>query len=186
MEVDDLPRPSRKRRRRKRPLKVDASSAAKKPWVSSDWTAWLLPPKMALLWEGSVRPPKPSTRQPTVEGSMGEGSTPPPKMEPTKEEAEQKVFAKEFGATRPRLLPEAYELLEEDPDAISTPVDPQPTNEELMDKAKASDENSLITNSPEFCSHRNEKLDLEAKRPASPSSEAWRPAWRFLSSNNQT
>ena len=39
-----------------------------------------------------TRLPKPSTRQPKVEGSsMEEESTPPPLMEPTTEEAEQKV-----------------------------------------------------------------------------------------------
>ena len=40
------------------------------------------------------------------------------------------------------MLPEAYELLEEDPEADSTPgrVDPQPTNEELVDKVKTYDE----------------------------------------------
>ena len=65
------------------------------------------------------------------------------------------------------MLPEAYELLEEDPEADSTPgrLEPQPTNEELVDKAKASDEVSLIKNSAEFCSYRDQKLDLEAKSP---------------------
>ena len=45
---------------------------------------------------------------------------------------------------------------------MSTPgrLDPQPTNEELVDKAKAS-----IKNSPEFCNLRTQKLDLEAKSP---------------------
>ena len=103
-----------------------------------------------------------------VEGSsMEEESTLPPSMEPTTEEAEQKVRQGVWGDTTTTVLPEAYELLEEDPDAVSTPgrLDPQPTNEELVDKAKASDEVSIIKNSPEFCNLRTQKLDLEAKSP---------------------
>ena len=120
----------------------------------------------ALLWKSG--PPKPSTRQPTVEGSpIGEESTPPPQMEPTTEEAEQKVRQGVWGDTTTTVLPEAYELLEEEPMADSTPgrLDPQPTNEELVDRVKASDEATLIENSPEFCSRRSQKLDLETKSP---------------------
>ena len=88
-------------------------------------------------------------------------------MEPTTEEAEQKVRQGIWGDTTTTVLPEADELLEEEPMADSTlgRLDPQPTNEELVDKAKASDEVTLIENSPEFCSHRSQKLDLEAKSP---------------------
>ena len=98
---------------------------------------------------------------------MEEESTPPPKMEPTAEEAKKKVRQGVWGDTTATVLPEAYELLEEDPEADSTPgrLDPHPTNEELVDKAKASDEVSLIKNSVEFCSYRGQKLDLEAKSP---------------------
>ena len=120
------------------------------------------------MGEGSARLPKPSTRQPKVEGSsLEEESTPPPQMEPTTEEAVEKVRQGVSGDTTTTVLPEAYELLEEDPDAVSTPgrSDPQPTNEELVDKAKASDEVSLIKNSPEFCNLRTQKLDLEANSP---------------------
>ena len=104
------------------------------------------------MGEGSTRLPKPSTRQPKVEGSsMEEESTLPPSMEPTTEEAEQ-VRQGVWGDTTTTVLPEAYELLEEDPDAV-------------VDKAKASDEVSIIKNSPEFCNLRTQKLDLEAKSP---------------------
>ena len=95
------------------------------------------------MGEGSTRRPKPSTRQPKVEGSsLEEESTPPPGMEPTTQEAEEKVRQGVWGDTTTTVLPEAYELLEEDPEADSTPgrVDPQPTNEELVDKVKAYDE----------------------------------------------
>ena len=53
------------------------------------------------------------------------------------------------GDTTTTVLPEAYELLEEDPEADSTSgrLDPQPTNEELVDKVKASDEVYLIKRS---------------------------------------
>ena len=128
----------------------------------------LAPAQGSSMGEGSTRLPKPSTRQPKVEGSsLEEESTSPPSMEPTTEEAEQKVRQGVWGDTTTTVLPEAYELLEEDPDAVSTPgrLDPQPTNEDLVDKAKASDEVSLIKNSPEFCNLRTQKLDLEAKSP---------------------
>ena len=61
----------------------------------------------------------------------------------------------------------AYELLEEDPEADSTSgrLDPQPTNEELVDKVKASDEVYLIKRSKEYRHYREGKLDLEATSP---------------------
>ena len=68
------------------------------------------------MGEGSTRRPKPSTRQPKVEGSsLEEESTPPPPMEPTTEEAEIKVRQGVWGDTTTTLLPDAFELLEEDP-----------------------------------------------------------------------
>ena len=74
------------------------------------------------MGEGSAKLPKPSTRQPKVEGSsLEEESTPPPPMEPTTEEAEQKVRQGVWGDTTTTVLPEAYELLEEDLEADSTP-----------------------------------------------------------------
>ena len=61
-------------------------------------------------------------------------------MEPTTEEAEEKVRQGVWGDTTTTLLPDAFELLEKDPLADSTPgrLDSQPTNEELVDKAKES------------------------------------------------
>ena len=111
-------------------MEVDESSAAKKSSSSR-------PPKAEgpPMGEGSTRHPKPSTRQPKVEGSsLEEESTPPPPMEPTTEEAEKKVRQGVWGDTTTTLLPDAFELLEEDPEADSTPgrLDPQPTNEELL------------------------------------------------------
>ena len=71
------------------------------------------------MGEGSTRRPKPSTRQPKVEGSsLEEESTPPPPMEPTTEEAEKKVRQGVWGDTTTTLLPDALELLEEDPRRI--------------------------------------------------------------------
>ena len=184
MEVEDLPTPTpaqasetkQEIKEEDAPMEVDASSAAKKPRVSSDKDVFMegssleevssgqpgsssRPSKVegSSMGEGSTRLPKPSTRQPKVEGSsLEEESTSPPSMEPTTEEAEQKVRQGVWGDTTTTVLPEAYELLEEDPDAVSTPgrLDPQPTNEDLVDKAKASDEVSLIKNSPEFCNLR--------------------------------
>ena len=88
-------------------------------------------------------------------------------MEPQDAETEKKVRQGVRGDTTTSVLPEAYELLEEDPDATSTPSrkDPPATNEELVDMAKGSDEVSLIKNSPEFSAHRNQKLDMEARSP---------------------
>ena len=109
------------------------------------------------MGEGSTRPPKPSTRQPKAEG--------PPEESTGK--AKKKVRQGVWGDTTTTVLPKAYELLEEDPEADCIPgrLDLQPTNEELVDKAKASHEVSLIKNSVEFCSYRDQKLDLEAKSP---------------------
>ena len=110
--------------------------------------------RKAFLWERDpTRRPKPSTRQPKVEGSsLEEESTPPPGMEPTTQEAEEKVRQGVWGDTTTTVLPEAYELLEEDPEADSTPgrVDPQPTNEELVDKVKTYDEVYFIKRSKEY------------------------------------
>ena len=120
------------------------------------------------LKEGSTRRPKPSTRQPKVEGSsLEEESAPPPPMEPTTEEAEKKVCQGVWGDTTTTLLPDAFELLEEDPEADSTPgrLDPQPTNEELVDKAKESDESFAIKTSREFRQYREGKLDQESGSP---------------------
>ena len=63
-------------------------------------------------------------------------------MEPMTEEAEKKVRQGVWGDTTTTLLPDAFELLEEDSEADSTPgrLDPQPTTEELVDKAKDSGE----------------------------------------------
>ena len=111
---------------------------------------------------------------------MGEESTPPPEMEPTEKKVRQGVW----GDTTTTVLPEAYELLEEDPEADSTPgrLDPQPTNEELVDKAKASDEISLIMTSPVlFLQEREIGLRGQMAYQASSCSEAWWPTWRFLS-----
>ena len=81
------------------------------------------PSKVEGSGEGSTRLPKPSTRQPKVEGSsMEEESTPPPSMEPTTEEAEKKVRQGVWGDTTTTVLPEAYELLEEDIDRCGMPV----------------------------------------------------------------
>ena len=120
------------------------------------------------MGEGSTRRPKPSTRQPKVEGSsLEEESTPPPPMEPTTEEAEKKVRQGVWGDTTTTLLPDAFELLEEDPEADSTPgrLDPQPTNEELVDKAKDSGESFVIRKSREFRQYREGKLDQELCLP---------------------
>ena len=67
-------------------------------------------------------------------------------MEPTTRKAEQKVRQGVWGDTTTTLLPDAFELLGEDPEADSTPgrLDPQPTNEELVDKAKDSGESFVI------------------------------------------
>ena len=64
-------------------------------------------------------------------------------------------------------MPDAFELLEEDPEADSTPgrLDPQPTNEELVDKAKDSGESFVIRSSREFRQYREGKLDQEACSP---------------------
>ena len=149
------------------PMEVDESSAAKKPRVSSDADAPMegssleevssgqpssssRPPKVegSPMGEGSTRLPKPSTREGS---SLEEESTPPPPMEPTTEEAEKKVRQGVWGDMTTTLLPDAFELLEEDPEADSTPgrLDPQPTNEELVDKAKDSGESFVIRSSRE-------------------------------------
>ena len=88
-------------------------------------------------------------------------------MEPTTQEAEEKVRQGVWGDTTTTVLPEAYELLEEDPEADSTPgrLDPQPTNEELVDKVKAYDEVYFIKRSKEYRHYREGKLDLEATSP---------------------
>ena len=119
MEVEDQPAPSPARpseakqdiKEEDEPMEVDESSAAKKPRVSSKTDAPMegssveevssgqpgsssRKPKVegTPMGEGSTRRPKPSTRQPKVEGSsVEEESTPPPPMEPTTEEAEEKV-----------------------------------------------------------------------------------------------
>ena len=169
------------------PMEVDESSAAKKPRVSSDADVPMegssleevssgqpgsssRPPKAEgfPMGEGSTRRPKPSTRQPKVEGSsFEEESAPPPPMEPTTEEAEEKVRQGVWGDTTTTLLPDAFELLEEDPSADSTPgrLDPQPTNEELVDKAKESDESFTIRRSRDFLDDREGKLDQESGSP---------------------
>ena len=120
------------------------------------------------MGEGSTRRPKPSTRQPKVEGSsVEEESTPRPVMEPATEETQEKVRQGVWGETTTTVLPEAYELLEEDPMADSTPgrLDPQPTNEELVDKAKASGEVFDVRKSRESRQHREGKLEQEACSP---------------------
>ena len=88
-------------------------------------------------------------------------------MEPTTEEVEKKVRQGVWGDRTTTVLPEAYELLEEDPEAESIPgrLDPQPTNEELVDKAKASDEAFVIRASREFRHYREGKLEKEARSP---------------------
>ena len=88
-------------------------------------------------------------------------------MEPTTEEAEQKVRQGVWGDTTTTLLPDAFELLEEDPEADSTPgrLDPQPTNEELVDKAKDFGESFVIRRSREFRQYREGKLDQELGSP---------------------
>ena len=122
------------------PMEVDESSAAKKPRVSSDTDVPMedssleevssgqpgsssRPPKAegSPMGEGSTRRPKPSTRQPKVEGSsLEEESNPPPPMEPTTEEAEQKVRQGVWGDTTTTLLPDAFELLEEDSSTLGS------------------------------------------------------------------
>ena len=64
-------------------------------------------------------------------------------------------------------MPDASELLEEDPEADSTPgrLDPQPTNEELVDGAKDSGESFVIRKSREFRQYREGKLDQELCSP---------------------
>ena len=85
-------------------------------------------------------------------------------MEPTTEEAEKKVRQ---GVWATAMLPDAFELLEEDPEADSTPgrLDPQPTNEELVDKAKDSGESFVVRKSREFRQYREGKLDQELCSP---------------------
>ena len=195
MDVEDHPAPApapasetkQETKEEDTSMEVDASSAAKKPRVSSDTDAPMegssleevssgqpgsssRPSKAEgfPMGEGSTRRPKPSTRQPKVEGSsLEEESTPPPGMEPTTQEAEEKVRQGVWGDTTTTVLPEAYELLEEDPEADSTPgrVDPQPTNEELVDKVKAYDEVYFIKRSKEYRHLREGKLGLEATSP---------------------
>ena len=195
MEVEEQPTPSpapaselkQEIQEEDVPMEVDESSAAKKPRVSSDADVPMegssleevssgqpgsssMPPKTegSPMGEGSTRRPKPSTRQPKVEGSsLEEESTPPPPMEPTTEEAEKKVRQGVWGDTTTTLLPDAFELLEEDPEADSTPgrLDPQPTNEELVDKAKDSGESFVIRKSREFHQYREGKLDQELCSP---------------------
>ena len=206
MEVEDQPAPAPAQapetkqviKEEDAPMEVDASCAAKKPRVSSDTDAPMegysleevssgqpgsssKPSKVegSPMEEGSARLPKPSTRQPKVEGSsLEEESTPPPPMEPTTEEAEKKVRQGVWGDTTTTVLPEAYELLEEDPEAESTPgrLDPQPTNEELVDKAKASDEAFVIRASQEFLSFQRRKTGEGSPiaYQASSLAEAWR------------
>ena len=195
MEVEDQPTPvpapasevKQEIQEEDASVEVDESSAAKKPRVSSDADVPMegssleevssgqpgsssRPPKAegSPMGEGSTRRPKPSTRQPKVEGSsLEEESTPPPPMEPTTEEAEKKVRQGVWGDTTTTLLPDAFELLEEDPEADSTPgrLDPQPTNEELVDKAKDSSESFAIRKSREFRQYREGKLDQESCPP---------------------
>ena len=88
-------------------------------------------------------------------------------MEPTTEEAEKKVRQGVWGDTTTTLVPDAFALLEEDPEADSTPgrLDPQPTNEELVDKAKDSSESFVIRSSREFRQYREGKLDQESCSP---------------------
>ena len=186
-------------------VEVDASSAAKKPRVSSDTDAPIegssleevssgqpgsssRPSKAEgfPMGEGSTRRPKPSTRQPKVEGSsLEEESTPPPGMEPTTQEAEEKVRQGVWGDTVTTELPEAYELVEEDPEADSTSgrLDPQPTNEELADKVKASDEVYLIKRSKEYRHYREGKLASRGyfAYQAPSRAEAWWSTWWVLS-----
>ena len=136
MEVEDQPAPSPARpseakqdiKEEDEPMEVDESSAAKKPRVSSKTDAPMegssveevssgqpgsssRKPKVegTPMGEGSTRRPKPSTRQPKVEGSsVEEESTPPPPMEPTTEEAEEKVRQGVWGDTTTTLLPDAF------------------------------------------------------------------------------
>ena len=70
------------------------------------------------MGEGSTRRPQTEHKgRPKVEGSsLEEESTPPPGMEPTTQEAEEKVRQGVWGDTTTTVLPEAYELLEEDPE----------------------------------------------------------------------
>ena len=187
MDVEDQPTPAPAPASEvKQEIKVDESSVAKKPRVSSDADVPMegssleevssgqpgsssRPPKVegSPMGEGSTRRPKPSTRQPKVEGSsLEEESTPPPPMEPTTEEAEKKVRQGVWGDTTTTLVPDAFELLE-DPEADSTPgrLDPQPTNEELVDKAKDSSESLVIRSSREFRQYREGKLDQELCSP---------------------
>ena len=149
MDFEDQPAPApapasetkQENKEEDEPMEVDESSAAKKPRVSSDADVPMegssleevssgqpgsssRPPKAEgfPMGEGSTRRPKPSTRQPKVEGSsFEEESAPPPPMEPTTEEAEEKVRQGVWGDTTTTLLPDAFELLEEDPLADSTP-----------------------------------------------------------------
>ena len=179
MEVDDLPAPApapsssvkQEGKEEEVSIEADASSSAKMPRISSEKDIQM---PGSSLEEGSIEqpgsssklskaegssmgeglePPKPSTRQSTAEGSpMGEESISPPWMEPTAEETENKARQGVWGDPTTTVLPEVYEILEEDAEAISPPgrLDPQPLNEELADKAKASDENSFIENDLDF------------------------------------
>ena len=190
MEIEDQPTPApapasevkQEIKEEDAPMEVDQSSAAKKPRVSSDADVCMegssleevssgqpgsssRPPKAegSPMGEGSTRRPKPSTWQPKVEGSsLEEESTPPPPMEPTTEEAEEKVRQGVWGDTTTTLLPDAFELLEKDPEADSTPP---PTNEKLVDKAKDSSESFVIRSSREFRQYREGKLDQELSSP---------------------
>ena len=98
---------------------------------------------------------------------MGEGSAEPPKMEPQDEEAKQKVRQDLWNKSETTMLPEAYELLEEDSEAVSDPgrVFPPKSNEKLIENAKDADENTLIGQSPQFSVLRAEKLDRESRSP---------------------
>ena len=97
-----------------------------------------------LRWKALRRerdPPACLNRAQEIQGSpLGEESTSPPRTEPTIEETAKKVRQGVWGDTTATVLPETYELSKKNPDAMSTPerLDPQPTNEELVDRAKAS------------------------------------------------
>ena len=180
-------KPSRRQRRRIRPWRWMQVSAAKKPRVSSDTDAPMegssleevssgqpgsssRPSKAegSPMGEGSTRRPKPSTRQPKVEGSPWRGIYSAAWNGAYYTGGRGEGFAKEFGVIRTTtVLPEAYELLEEDPEADSTSgrLDPQPTNEELVDKVKAYDEVLFHQRSKEYRHYREGKLDLEATSP---------------------
>ena len=110
-----------------------------------------------------------STRTAPAEGlCSGEGSAEPTKMEPQDEEAKQKVRQGVWDETETTMLPEAYELLEEDPEAVSGPGKffPSKCNDELIENANRTLMRTLLSGKgPQFSALRAEKLDRESRSP---------------------